>query len=121
MEQRNLQVIKWEGKIPAVAICTSCNSEFRVLPPALSRTSDAEANLRQQFEHHSCDSKTSHTSGQASPSIYTALISKRSLVKLIEMATKAEHWDMVKDLKKELKTVQRQCEPPARPNPEELN
>jgi len=119
MEQRNLQVIKWEGKIPAVAICTFCNSEFRVLPPTLSQVSDAEAYLRQQFERHKCDSKTSHTTGQVSPSISSALAMKKELESLLEMATKGEQWDMVNDLKKELKTVRRRCEPSARPKPEE--
>ena len=54
MPKRNLRVLKWLGTVPAVAICTRCNREFRVSLTDLKRVTDAQENLRLQFAEHQC-------------------------------------------------------------------
>jgi hypothetical protein len=54
MPKRNLRVLKWLGMIPAVAVCTICNLEFKVPLAALKRLSDAQESLRRQFAEHVC-------------------------------------------------------------------
>ncbi|HWY52983.1 MAG TPA: hypothetical protein VNZ03_00865 [Terriglobales bacterium] len=54
MQKRNLRVLKWLGTIPAVAVCTSCNLEFKVPMTALKRVADAQESLRVQFAEHNC-------------------------------------------------------------------
>jgi hypothetical protein len=54
--KRNLRVIKWLSMTPAVAVCTFCNREFKAPMEALRRTTDAQANLQQQFDAHKCRS-----------------------------------------------------------------
>jgi len=53
-KKRNLRVVKWLSSTPVVAVCTSCSREFKVPMSALSRTVDAQANLQQQFDRHTC-------------------------------------------------------------------
>jgi hypothetical protein len=54
MRKRNLRVLKWLGILPAIAVCTRCNREFRVPLDALKRVADAQANLKSQFAAHEC-------------------------------------------------------------------
>jgi hypothetical protein len=54
MPKRNLRVLKWIGTTPAVAVCTSCNREFKVTLEALRRVADAQESLRLQFAQHPC-------------------------------------------------------------------
>jgi hypothetical protein len=57
--KRNLRVVKWLSMTPAVAVCTFCNREFKAPMSALSRTTDAQANLQQQFDGHKCQAEDS--------------------------------------------------------------
>jgi hypothetical protein len=54
MLKRNLRVLKWLGTVPAVAVCTLCNREFKVPLAAVKRASDAQENLTRQFAQHEC-------------------------------------------------------------------
>lgn len=54
MATRILRVTKWIGTVPAVAICTQCNREFKVPLQLLKRTADSQENLRKQFAEHKC-------------------------------------------------------------------
>jgi hypothetical protein len=56
-KKRNLRVTKWLGSTPAVAVCTLCSREFKAPMSALSRTTDAQANLQQQFDRHKCQAE----------------------------------------------------------------
>jgi hypothetical protein len=57
MPRRNLRVTKWLSTTPAVGVCTACSQEFKVPMTALSRVTDAQASLLQQFDQHKCESK----------------------------------------------------------------
>ena len=52
--KHNLRVVKWLGTVPAVAVCTGCARSFKVPSDSLKRTSEAQENLRKQFEEHRC-------------------------------------------------------------------
>jgi hypothetical protein len=54
MEKRRLRVLKWLGTVPAVAVCTLCNREFKVPVAALKKVADAQASLKLQFDQHPC-------------------------------------------------------------------
>jgi hypothetical protein len=54
MPKRNLRVLKWLGTVPAIAICTECDREFRVPLTDLKRVVDAQESLRLQFAEHQC-------------------------------------------------------------------
>jgi hypothetical protein len=54
MPKRNLRVLKWIGTTPAIAVCSSCNREFKVPLEALKRVADAQESLRLQFAQHVC-------------------------------------------------------------------
>jgi hypothetical protein len=54
MPKRNLRVIKWLGTIPAVGVCTFCNTHFAVPLSSLKRVADAQESLRVQFTEHQC-------------------------------------------------------------------
>jgi len=54
MPKRNLRVLKWLGTTPAIAACTLCNREFRVLLEVLKRVGGAAENLKLQFAQHQC-------------------------------------------------------------------
>jgi transcription elongation factor Elf1 len=53
-KRRNLRVVQWLSSTPVFAVCTFCGREFKVPMSALSRTVDAQANLQQQFDRHTC-------------------------------------------------------------------
>lgn len=57
MAKRNLRVTKWIGTVPAVAVCTSCNREFKVPVTAMKRVADAQQNLKNAFAGHECESQ----------------------------------------------------------------
>ncbi|HZQ68237.1 MAG TPA: hypothetical protein VFA68_06940 [Terriglobales bacterium] len=52
--KRNLRVVNWIGVLPAVAICTACNQEFKTPVASLKRLADAQASLSRQFLEHRC-------------------------------------------------------------------
>jgi hypothetical protein len=54
MEKRRLRVLKWLGTIPAVAVCTLCNREFKVPVAAIKKVADAQESLKLQFDQHQC-------------------------------------------------------------------
>jgi hypothetical protein len=54
MATRNLRVVKWLGTVPAVAVCTQCDRNFKVPLDSLKRTSEAQESLRKQFMEHKC-------------------------------------------------------------------
>jgi hypothetical protein len=54
MEKRRLRVLKWLGTVPAVGVCTLCNSEFTVPVTAIKRVVDAQESLKLQFDQHQC-------------------------------------------------------------------
>jgi hypothetical protein len=56
MAKRNLRVTKWIGTVPAVAVCTSCNLEFKVPVGAMKRVADAQQTLKNAFAEHECQS-----------------------------------------------------------------
>jgi hypothetical protein len=53
-DKGRLRVIKWIGTVPAVAVCTKCQRDFRVPITMLNRTLAAQANLKMQFDRHRC-------------------------------------------------------------------
>jgi hypothetical protein len=54
MEKRRLRVLKWLGTIPAVAVCTLCNREFKVPVAAIKKAAAAQESLKLQFDQHPC-------------------------------------------------------------------
>jgi hypothetical protein len=54
MPKRHLRVLKWLGTTPAIAVCSSCNREFRVPLEVLKRVGGAVENLKLQFAQHQC-------------------------------------------------------------------
>jgi len=54
MEKKRLRVLKWLGTVPAVGVCTLCNSEFTVPVTAIKRVADAQESLKLQFDQHQC-------------------------------------------------------------------
>jgi hypothetical protein len=54
MTTRNLRVVKWLGTVPAVAVCSQCDRNFKVPLNSLTRVSEAQESLRKQFTEHQC-------------------------------------------------------------------
>ena len=54
MPKRHLRVLKWLGTMPAIAVCSVCNQEFRVPIEVLKRVGGAVEHLKQQFAQHRC-------------------------------------------------------------------
>jgi hypothetical protein len=54
MQKPNLRVLKWLGTSPAIAVCTSCNREFKVPLEVLKRVGGAAEYLKLQFAQHDC-------------------------------------------------------------------
>jgi hypothetical protein len=54
-DKGRLRVTKWIGTVPAVAVCTKSQRDFRVPITMLKRTLDAQANLKMQFDRHKCE------------------------------------------------------------------
>jgi hypothetical protein len=52
--KRHLRVVKWVGTVPTVAVCTACDRQFKTPLPDMARTSDAQENLKMQFDNHKC-------------------------------------------------------------------
>ncbi len=42
MPKRNLQVLKWLGRVPVIGVCTLCNRQFKVSIIAMKRVADAQ-------------------------------------------------------------------------------
>jgi hypothetical protein len=58
MPKRNLRVVKWLSITPAIAICEYCSKQFKVPLTQLMKTSEAQANLQEQFDRHSCKARS---------------------------------------------------------------
>jgi hypothetical protein len=54
-DKGRLRVTKWIGTVPAMAVCTKCQRDFRVPITMLKRTVDAQATLKMQFDRHKCE------------------------------------------------------------------
>jgi len=52
--KRHLRVVKWLGTTPAVAVCTSCDRQFKIPLMGVAKTLDAQENLKMQFDNHKC-------------------------------------------------------------------
>ena len=55
MPKRSLRVVKWLSSTPAIGVCAFCSKQFKVPMSALSKTTDAQANLQEQFDRHKCE------------------------------------------------------------------
>lgn len=53
-----LRVTKWIGTVPAIAVCTKCQREFRGPITMLRRTLDAQSNLKMQFDRPNCETRS---------------------------------------------------------------
>jgi len=63
MPKRHLRVLKWLGTTPAVAVCSSCDREFRVPLEVLKRVGGAVENLKLQFTQHQCTDNEGESGG----------------------------------------------------------
>jgi hypothetical protein len=54
MAKRSLRVVKSDGLVPIVAVCTSCSRTFNV-PPEFQNLSQAQAALDVSFSEHKCE------------------------------------------------------------------
>jgi len=54
MEKKRLRVLKWLATVPAVAVCTLCDQEFKVPLTSIKRLVDAQESLERQFNQHQC-------------------------------------------------------------------
>jgi hypothetical protein len=54
MSKRSLKVVKWLSSTPVIGVCDFCSKQFKVPLTQLAKTSDAQANLREQFDAHKC-------------------------------------------------------------------
>jgi hypothetical protein len=54
MAKRNLRVTKWLSTTLAIGVCSACSKEFKVPMTALTKTTDAQLNLQEQFYRHEC-------------------------------------------------------------------
>ena len=64
MPKRHLRVLKWLGTTPAIAVCSVCNSEFRVPLEVLKRVGGAVAHLKLQFSKHECTQEGSDVAAE---------------------------------------------------------
>ncbi len=62
---RIIRVTKWLGPVPAVAVCSQCNREFKVPLALLKQTANAQESLRKQFAEHLCPEAPGSTSREA--------------------------------------------------------
>ena len=66
MSHRSIRVVKWLSSTPAIGVCTFCSREFKVPMSALTRTADAQASLKEQFDRHKCErEESSHCLGDS--------------------------------------------------------
>ena len=54
MGKRALRVVKWLGSTPAIGVCEFCSKQFKVPVTELAKTSEAQANMQEQFDRHKC-------------------------------------------------------------------
>ena len=54
-QKRKLRIVKWIGTVSAIAVCAGCATNSKAPLEMLKRTSDAQENLRKQFEAHQCE------------------------------------------------------------------
>ena len=57
MAKRAVRIVKHLGPVPCVAACTLCGREFKAPLAALSRVTDAQADLQAQFDRHECQNE----------------------------------------------------------------
>ena len=54
MPKRTVRIVKHLGPVPCVAACTACGQQFTAPLGTLKRVTDAQADLKQQFDRHKC-------------------------------------------------------------------
>jgi hypothetical protein len=54
MPARKRRVVKWLSTTPAIGVCEFCSKQFKVPLTQLTKTSDAQTNLQEQFDRHKC-------------------------------------------------------------------
>jgi hypothetical protein len=57
-DKGRLRVTKWIGTVPAVAVCTKCQRDFRVPMTILKRTPVAQENLKMLLDRHKSESES---------------------------------------------------------------
>jgi hypothetical protein len=62
---RIIRVTKWLGPVPAVAVCSQCEREFKVPLALLKQTTNAQESLRKQFAEHVCPGEAEAKSSEA--------------------------------------------------------
>lgn len=62
VDKPKLQIVRYAGASPAVAVCSGCGRQFKTPLTRLQKASDAAASLREQFERHSCATATARAS-----------------------------------------------------------
>lgn len=53
--KRKLRIVKYIGPAPHVAVCESCNQQFRVTYGKEFTAEDATRVLQEQFDAHKCE------------------------------------------------------------------
>jgi len=55
MAKREMQVVKYIGPAPFLAVCTYCNHQFKIPPDVTMTAADAAAFLQSEFDKHKCE------------------------------------------------------------------
>jgi hypothetical protein len=66
MPKPHLRVLKWLGSTPAIAVCSSCNHEFKVPLELLKRVAGSQEYLKLQFSRHHCTPEPGSDPGSGS-------------------------------------------------------
>jgi hypothetical protein len=65
MAERRFVIVRYEGKVPAMASCAKCQRKF-FTPATYARDSDeADVYLRRKFDLHSCPKESKEWPGRA--------------------------------------------------------
>jgi hypothetical protein len=54
MAKREMQVVKYIGPAPYLAVCTRCSQQFKVPPDVTLTAKEAEDKLNAEFAQHKC-------------------------------------------------------------------
>jgi hypothetical protein len=54
MPKRQMQIVKYIGPSPYLAVCTFCNQQFKIPPDVTITAVEAEARLSSEFAQHKC-------------------------------------------------------------------
>jgi hypothetical protein len=55
--KRSLMIVEWIITTPSAGVCVFCDQQFKVPMTVPTTTSDAQANLQEQFDQHKCKSE----------------------------------------------------------------